>query len=348
MKKKIDFKVILMIIFFVALLVILPTNVNAASKISMQKVSVSSIANQTYTEKEIKPSITVKYNGKKLVKNKNYTVTYSNNKQIGTATIQIKGKGSYTGTIKKNFSIVPKKVTGLKITKKTTNSISMSWKKVSGITGYKVYSYNASKKAYTLVGKTKTNSYNVKSLKANTTYKFKVRAYKTIKNKQYLSTNSSVVSSTTNKVKVTQRQKDALSRAKSYLKYSSFSYQGLIDQLKYEKFTDKEAKYGVDHCGANWNAQALAKAKSYLKYSSFSYQGLIDQLKYEKFTSKQAKYGVDKCGANWNQQAVKKAQSYLKYSSFSYQELIDQLKYEKFTSKQAKYGVDHCGIKLKK
>ncbi len=33
--------------------------------------------------------------------------------------------------------------------------------------------------------------------------------------------------------------------AKSYLEYSSFSRQGLIDQLKYEGFSQSQAEYGV-------------------------------------------------------------------------------------------------------
>lgn len=110
---------------------------------------------------------------------------------------------------------------------------------------------------------------------------------------------------------LTLGQKNALDKAKSYLKFSAFSYNGLIDQLKYEGFTDEECTFAVDSCGADWNEQALKKAKSYLDYTAFSYTGLIDQLKYEKFTDEQATYGANNCGADWNEQAAKKAQSYL-------------------------------------
>ena len=139
--------------------------------------------------------------------------------------------------------------------------------------------------------------------------------------------------------KATIGDKNALSKAKSYLRFTSFSYKGLIDQLKYEGFLDSEAQYGADYCGADWNEQALKKALSYLKYSSFSYNGLIEQLEYEGFTTAQAQYGVNNCGADWNEQAVKKAASYLKYSAFSKQGLIEQLEYEGFTHAQAAYGV---------
>jgi hypothetical protein len=38
-------------------------------------------------------------------------------------------------------------------------------------------------------------------------------------------------------------------KAQSYLDYSPFSRQGLIDQLIYEGFTQKEAVYGVNQVG---------------------------------------------------------------------------------------------------
>lgn len=138
-------------------------------------------------------------------------------------------------------------------------------------------------------------------------------------------------------------QKNALEQAKSYLEVLSFSRDGLIEQLEYEKYSYQDAVYAVDHCGANWNEQALKKAKSYLETMAFSEQGLIDQLVYEKFTREQAEYGVAYCGANWFEQAAKKAASYLSLMSFSRDGLIEQLEYEKFTYEQAVYGVEQNG-----
>ena len=94
----------------------------------------------------------------------------------------------------------------------------------------------------------------------------------------------------------TMGERNALESAKSYLKYSAFSYSGLIDQLEYEGYSTSEATYAVDHCGADWNEQAVLSAASYLKYSSFSKQGLIEQLEYEGFTHDQAVYGVEHNG----------------------------------------------------
>ena len=98
------------------------------------------------------------------------------------------------------------------------------------------------------------------------------------------------------KEEITAGQRNALEAARSYLHYAAFSYQGLIEQLEYEGYTKEEAKYGADHCGADWKEQAVKCAKSYLSFSTFSRQELIRQLEFEGFTHEQAVYGVEKNG----------------------------------------------------
>ena len=94
----------------------------------------------------------------------------------------------------------------------------------------------------------------------------------------------------------TTGEKNALRAANNYLNFTAFSYNGLIDQLKFEGYTAEEAKYGADHCGADWMEQAVKSAESYLEYSAFSREGLIDQLEFEGFTHEQAVYGVEQNG----------------------------------------------------
>lgn len=94
----------------------------------------------------------------------------------------------------------------------------------------------------------------------------------------------------------TMGERNAAQKALEYLRFMPFSYSGLVEQLEYEGFTNKEAVYGVDHCGADWNKQAALKAQDYLDFSSFSREGLIEQLIYEGFTRQQAEYGVKAVG----------------------------------------------------
>ena len=91
-------------------------------------------------------------------------------------------------------------------------------------------------------------------------------------------------------------QKNAVGTAKSYLSFSAFSRQGLIEQLEYEGYSPALATFGTDHAGANWYRQAVKSAKSYLSFMSFSHSGLVDQLVYEGFTDAQAEYGVSHNG----------------------------------------------------
>lgn len=78
-------------------------------KIDISRSSISKIASQIYTGKAITPDIHLTFNGSELVKNRDYTISYSNNTNIGTAKVVITGKGSYRGTIAATFAITIKK-----------------------------------------------------------------------------------------------------------------------------------------------------------------------------------------------------------------------------------------------
>ena len=73
---------------------------------SVDNIVISAIPDQTYTGKEITPAVTVKDGTKTLQKDVDYTVAYSNNIKVGTATVTITGKGEYTGTATTTFQIV--------------------------------------------------------------------------------------------------------------------------------------------------------------------------------------------------------------------------------------------------
>lgn len=95
-------------------------------------------------------------------------------------------------------------------------------------------------------------------------------------------------------VTVTSGMKNALRSAENYLEFMPFSRTGLIEQLEYEGYTNSEATYAVDNCGADWYEQAVRSAENYLEFMAFSRTGLIEQLEYEGYTHDQAVYGVDK------------------------------------------------------
>lgn len=58
-----------------------------------------------YTGKEWKPEVAVSFNVAALTADTDYTVSYENNINAGTATVTVTGKGNFTGTASKTFTI---------------------------------------------------------------------------------------------------------------------------------------------------------------------------------------------------------------------------------------------------
>ena len=90
-------------------------------------------------------------------------------------------------------------VTGFKTSSTSTNAIKLKWNKVSGADGYIIYRYDNSKKSWVRVAKGKYNgTYTVKKLKAGTSYKFAVKAYKTVSGKEITSASYPQLTTSTN------------------------------------------------------------------------------------------------------------------------------------------------------
>ena len=101
--------------------------------------------------------------------------TYGSSKQYG----------SWSSEVKVNTN--PYGVGGFKVKATTKNSITLGWNKGTTASGYQLQQYKGGKwvTVYTGTKATSTNC-TIKSLKANTSYKFRIRAYKTYGNtKQY-------------------------------------------------------------------------------------------------------------------------------------------------------------------
>ncbi len=83
---------------------------------SVQDISEASItlerASYTYDGKPKTPAVTVKLGGKTLAPNTDYTVSYSDNINVGTAKAAVTGKGGYTGSKSAAFAIVEAPGTG--------------------------------------------------------------------------------------------------------------------------------------------------------------------------------------------------------------------------------------------
>ena len=167
---------------------------DAPLTIDISAATVTKIKNQLVTGKAIKPAIIVSFHDIRLTKGKDYTVSYKNNRKVGTATVVITGKGAYSGKLTATFKIVPR---GVKLSSLTPGKKEMTvkWAKGSGITGYEIeYSLKKNfKDAKTVtIKKAATTKTILKKLQAKKTYYVRIRAYKTVNGKKYYSAWSAI------------------------------------------------------------------------------------------------------------------------------------------------------------
>lgn len=118
-------------------------------------------------------TITDSSTGKTLIAGTDYTITYSNNTNPGTAQITVTALSkNYTGTKVIPFKITSAAVSGLRTSTIKNNSIKLAWSAQEYADGYQIC--NTKNRVIATTGK---NSYTVKGLTSCTTYKFKVRSY---------------------------------------------------------------------------------------------------------------------------------------------------------------------------
>ncbi len=117
-------------------------------------------------------------------------LTPNTKSQFRVSAYRTVSKKNIAGAYSKTVSITPKVVvpSSLALSSADSGSVTFTWGKVSGASGYVVYSYNGSK--YTKVATVSSNKCTVKNLKANTSYKYAVRAYIKSGSKNYYSTYS--------------------------------------------------------------------------------------------------------------------------------------------------------------
>ncbi len=156
--------------------------------ISIKKCTITGIKDVVYTGKTIKPATVVKYKGKKLVEDTDYTVKYAKNKAVGKATVTITGIGKYGASVNKSFKISPRAVALIGLTAGKQQLV-VKWKKDTSITGYEVQ-YGLKKSfagATTITLKKSATKTVLKKLTTGKKYYVRIRAFKTVNGKKYYS-----------------------------------------------------------------------------------------------------------------------------------------------------------------
>ena len=165
------------------------------------KATVSDISTKAFTGKAITQNVTVKVGNTVLKNGTDYTVSYSNNKKVGKATVKITGKGKYGGVITKTFKINPAKQEIQKLTAKS-KAFFIDWAQKGSATGYEIQYATNSKftgaKKVTITN-SKTDKTTVSKLSGNKKYYVRVRSYTTVGGTKYYGAWSAVKNVTTKK-----------------------------------------------------------------------------------------------------------------------------------------------------
>lgn len=139
----------------------------------------TTLPDQTYTGKEITPMPEIKNSNNEILQpDVDYTLTYKNNKNIGSATVTAIGINAYEGTNWHfKFKIVPAKVTGLTLESRTKTSLTYTWKKVAGASAYRVSLYDSTSNKQ-ITKTTSGTKITISNLTDTHNYRAKVAAYK--------------------------------------------------------------------------------------------------------------------------------------------------------------------------
>lgn len=164
-------------------------------KKNINNCTVSIPSSAVYTGSEIRPTLTAKNGSTKMVPGSNYSVTYSNNKKLGRATVTVRGEGNFTGVKKMYFNIIVPGTKNLKLSSSKMSSVTLKWTKVAKASGYEVYTSNLKKKVATVTSN--KNTVTIKKLKNGTAYKYRVRAYIKQGGKRYYGAFSNTITATT-------------------------------------------------------------------------------------------------------------------------------------------------------
>ena len=122
MKKKFCLLFTLIVVLCMAL-ALTATVAWADSQNTIEDIYISNSNSITYTGKEVRPVVKAYhkvYGYNYLVEGRDYTVEYSNNINVGTATVKVTGTTNYTGNVTGTFEIKPCSISKVNFTMSTT------------------------------------------------------------------------------------------------------------------------------------------------------------------------------------------------------------------------------------
>lgn len=147
---------------------------------------------KVYKGKPISVGIELENHSKVMKKDRDYSITYKDNMEIGKASVILEGKGNYKGKRTLKFSIIPKKPS-IKKVKKKGQKLRLTLSRGKDVTGYRIYvsSSRSFKKSGTRQYVTTGRGFGIEKMEKGTWY-LRIKAYTVRKDGTYISPYSSV------------------------------------------------------------------------------------------------------------------------------------------------------------
>lgn len=195
--------------------------------------------------------------------------------------------GNYSSVV--SVTTPPAKVSNVSTEKKSSTYLTLSWKKVSGASGYRVYKYNTKTKAYekvTTIASGSTTSYKVTGLASATEYQFKVRAYKKTDDATVWGSCSSVYKESTNPLKTKNLKLSTKSSAVT-LSWSKVTRSSGYAVYRYDSKTKKYVRIATIKSGKTVTYKDTKlkkgstkhyKVRAYKTYNGTNYYGAYSDI----------------------------------------------------------------------
>jgi len=188
--------------------------------------------------------------------------------------------GTYTSI--KSQTLPAPKPTNVKVSKASATSIKVSWTKVTGVSGYKVYAATSKNGTYKCVGTVEGTSFTYKNLTVGKTYYFKLRSYKTISDVKKYSDYTAITSQTLPVPKPTNVK---VSKASATSIKVSWTKAAGVSGYKVYAATSKNGTYKCVGTvkGTSFTYKNLTVGKTYY-FKLRSYKTISDVKKYSGYT----------------------------------------------------------------
>lgn len=251
-----------------------PTNVTAASTgYNKNKISWNGVAGAAGYKVYASTSKTGTYKLIKTTTALSYTHKNLTHRQRLYYKVKAYVKGS-TGDLNSSYSsrVTAKPVqpaaSNVYVSKASSTSITLSYTKSSGAAYYKIYRATSKNGTYKKVAQISTTTYTDKKVAKNTTYYYKVRAYRTLDGKTYASDYSHIIEAIPGTVGPKTLTVEAYSR-RVYLTWSAVTnatgyeiYRSTEPDGTYKLVTSKSARY-VNNTGLAGETTYYYKVRSY-------------------------------------------------------------------------------------